>query len=93
MLDARLFTFLFFFSFFVFHSIRLFRLQGCYRVDEFIITQHPMSNTINDFWQMIWNTNASIIVSLYADEKSQVDFDDDHSCVDNTYVNTYCFLA
>jgi protein tyrosine phosphatase len=31
-----------------------------------------MMNTINDFWQMIWNTNTSIIVSLYADEKSQV---------------------
>ena len=32
-----------------------------------------MMNTITDFWQMIWNTNTSIIVSLYADEKSQVD--------------------
>jgi protein tyrosine phosphatase len=30
-------------------------------------------NTITDFWQMIWNTNTSIIVSLYADEKSQVE--------------------
>jgi hypothetical protein len=48
-------------------------LQGCHRVDEFIITQHPLMNTITDFWQMIWNTNTSIIVSLYADEKSQVE--------------------
>jgi protein tyrosine phosphatase len=47
-------------------------VKGCHGVDEFIITQHPMMNTITDFWQMIWNTNTSIIVSLYADEKSQV---------------------
>jgi protein tyrosine phosphatase len=31
-----------------------------------------MLNTVTDFWQMIWNTNTSIIVSLYADEKAQV---------------------
>ncbi|CAF3684143.1 unnamed protein product [Rotaria sordida] len=51
-------------------------MHGCHRVDEFIITQHPMMNTITDFWQMIWNTNTSIIVSLYADEKSQPDVPD-----------------
>ncbi|UJR31355.1 hypothetical protein I4U23_018851 [Adineta vaga] len=51
-------------------------MHGCHRVDEFIVTQHPMMNTITDFWQMIWNTNTSIIVSLYADEKSQPDVPD-----------------
>ncbi|CAF1307408.1 unnamed protein product [Adineta steineri] len=51
-------------------------MHGCHRVDEFIITQHPMMNTITDFWQMIWSTNTSIIVSLYADEKSQPDVPD-----------------
>ncbi|CAF4262723.1 unnamed protein product, partial [Rotaria sordida] len=49
---------------------------GYYRIDQFIITQHPMMNTIIDFWQMIWNTNANIIVSLYGDEKSQSDVPD-----------------
>ncbi|CAF0933103.1 unnamed protein product [Rotaria sordida] len=51
-------------------------IHGYYRIDQFIITQHPMMNTIIDFWQMIWNTNANIIVSLYGDEKSQSDVPD-----------------
>ncbi|CAF0736152.1 unnamed protein product [Didymodactylos carnosus] len=48
-------------------------LNGCYRPDEYIITQHPLVNTIMDFWQMIWDTNSSLIVSLYGDEKTQPD--------------------
>ncbi|CAF3467601.1 unnamed protein product [Rotaria sp. Silwood1] len=51
-------------------------IHGYYCADQFIITQHPMMNTIVDFWQMIWNTNATIIVSLYADEKLQFDVPD-----------------
>jgi protein tyrosine phosphatase len=33
-------------------------------------------NTRIDFWQMIWNNNTTIIVSLYADEKLQVNSSD-----------------
>ncbi|CAF1466097.1 unnamed protein product [Rotaria magnacalcarata] len=51
-------------------------IHGYYRVNEFIITQHPMMNTKGDFWQMIWDSNANVIVSLYAEEKSQPDVPD-----------------
>ncbi|CAF1595292.1 unnamed protein product [Adineta ricciae] len=51
-------------------------IHGYHCVDEFIITQHPMTNTRIDFWQMIWHTNANIIISLYGDEKSQSDVHD-----------------
>lgn len=39
-------------------------LFGFRRLRDFIITQHPLSNTIKDFWQMIMDHHVQTIVCL-----------------------------
>lgn len=49
-------------------------LQGLHKLREFIVTQHPLQDTVSDFWQMVWDHNVQMVVLL-----SSVD-DKDYEC-------------
>lgn len=50
-------------------------LQGFNKLREYIVTQHPLMDTIADFWQMVWDHNSQTIVMLsVVDEKEYPQF-------------------
>lgn len=73
-------------------------LMGHQRLREFIITQHPLANTLLDFWQMVWDHNAQTVVVLTTVDEDQGfpqfwpaqhdDFDSEH-----WKVCSKCFIA
>ncbi|KAL0267726.1 UNVERIFIED_CONTAM: hypothetical protein PYX00_009910 [Menopon gallinae] len=48
-------------------------LIGFHKMREFIITQTPLSNTVMDFWQMVWDHSAQTVVMLTNTENQELE--------------------
>ena len=53
-------------------DIFLFVFQGYRKSDEFIVTQHPLEDTKEDFWRMVWDRNAPLIIILNDPHEDEV---------------------
>ncbi|ELU14810.1 hypothetical protein CAPTEDRAFT_148361 [Capitella teleta] len=50
-------------------------MQGYNKNEEFIVTQHPLPSTQEDFWRMVWEHNSMTIVLLNPpDPEKETDF-------------------
>lgn len=38
--------------------------KGYKRSCEFVVTQHPTEDTMEDFWRMVWDRNSPVIIVL-----------------------------
>lgn len=39
-------------------------MQGYKKSAEFIVTQHPTVDTVEDFWRMVWDKKSPAVVVL-----------------------------
>ena len=39
-------------------------LPGFWQLNEFIMTQHPLPQTVSDFWRMVWEHNVRTVVVM-----------------------------
>ncbi|XP_070193777.1 tyrosine-protein phosphatase 99A-like isoform X2 [Littorina saxatilis] len=46
-------------------------LQGYKKSDQFIVTQHPVDLTKEDFWRMVWDRNSPVIIVLKSSEDEE----------------------
>ena len=54
--------------------VRPFFLQGYAKKGAYIATQGPLPNTTEDFWRMVWEKEAHVIVMLtQLEEKGKVE--------------------
>ena len=61
--------------------------QGYTRETAYIITQHPLATTREDFWEMVLSTNANSIVMIGTLEKEEVGLSGGVSVLSHTHLN------